>query len=162
MASVVSETTIAGPIGPVFDLVTSARFWAEWHPATQAVYGVTQRPYRLGDVVHERVRFGGLELVVSWRVAVHQAPARVVLQSLTSAATIAYAFEPRGEAVAFRRALDYDGDLLRRAVPGVGDWDALMQAQSDEGVARLKALVERILADERAAPPAAAGGAGGP
>ena len=95
-------------------------------------------------------------MVVSWRVAEHEPPRRVVLQSLISSATIAYTFEARGDSVAFRRDLDYDGDLLRRAVPGVGDWDALMQAQSDEGVARLKGLVERILREERAEPPAVA------
>jgi hypothetical protein len=158
MAFLTSATTIDGPIGPVFDLVTSARFWAEWHPATQAVYGVTQRPYRLGDVIHERVKFGGLELVVSWRVAEHEVPRRVLLQSLSSTALIIYTFEDRGSSVAYRRDLDYDSALLRAAIPSVGDWDALMQAQSDEGVARLKALVERILADERAVPPAAARG----
>lgn len=158
MAFLTSATTIDGPIGPVFDLVTSARFWAEWHPATRAVFGVTQRPYRPGDVVHERVKFGGLELVVSWRVAEHESPRHVLLQSLTSAAKIIYTFEDLGGSVAYRRDLEYDGGLLRAAIPSVGDWDALMQAQSDEGVARLKALVERILREERAAPPAVAPG----
>ena len=142
----------------MFDLVTSARFWSEWHPATRAVYGVTQRPYRLGDLIHERVVFGGIEMVVSWRVAEHIGPSRVVLQSLTSRARITYAFEAEGDAVAYRRDLEYDGALLRQAISGVGDWDALMQAQSDEGVGRLKALVERILREERADPPAVARG----
>lgn len=153
MITIASITHIDGPAESVFDLVTSARLWPEWHPATLAVSGVTQQPYQLGDVVQERVRFAGLELDVSWRVAEHMRPARVVLQALTSPARITYSFAARGDAVAFRRELEYDEKLLRQLLRGSGDPDALMQAQSDEGVRRLKALVEALLREERAANP---------
>jgi hypothetical protein len=135
----------------VFDLVTSARLWPEWHPATLSVSGVTHQPYQLGDVVHERVRFVGLELDVTWRVAEHVRPSRVVLQAFTSPARIIYSFQARGDAIEFRRELEYDGKLLRHVVPATVDLDGLMQEQSDEGVRRLKELVEGILRDEQAA-----------
>ena len=48
MTSIVAVTRIAGAPGPVFDLITSARFWPEWHPATLSVSGVTQRPISSG------------------------------------------------------------------------------------------------------------------
>jgi hypothetical protein len=33
------------PIGAVFDVVTTARYWTEWHPATRGVEGIsTTRP----------------------------------------------------------------------------------------------------------------------
>jgi hypothetical protein len=96
VATVVSVTSISGSAGPVFDLITSARFWPEWHPATRSVSGVTQRPYQLGDVIHERAHFAGLEIVVTWQVAEHARPSRVVLQALTSPARIAYSLEPKG------------------------------------------------------------------
>jgi hypothetical protein len=153
VTTVVSVTSISGPAGPVFDLITSARFWPEWHPATRSVSGVTQRPYQLGDVIHERVHFAGLEIVVTWRVAEHARPYRVVLQALTSPARITYSLEPKGDAMEFRRELEYDEGLLRQAVPGAGDWGRLMKEQSEEGVRRLKELVERILRDEQAAAP---------
>jgi hypothetical protein len=108
MATVVTVTSIRGPAEAVFDLITSARFWPEWHPATRAVGGVTQRPYRLGDMIQERVHFAGFELAVTWRVAEHASPSRVVLQSLASPARITYALEPRGDVIEFRRELEYD------------------------------------------------------
>ena len=37
MAAVVNNIKIGGPAEAVFDLVTTARFWAEWHPATRPV-----------------------------------------------------------------------------------------------------------------------------
>ena len=152
MTTVVSVTTrINGPAGPVFDLVTSARFWPEWHPATLSVSGVIHQPYQLGDIVHERVRFAGLELEVTWRVAEHLRPARVVLQALTSPARITYSFEMRGDAIEFRRELEYDEALLMHVVPGADHLRTLMQSQSDEGVRRLKELVEQRLRDERLA-----------
>jgi uncharacterized protein YndB with AHSA1/START domain len=36
------------PIDAVFDVVTTARFWPEWHPATRGVEGDIDHPARLG------------------------------------------------------------------------------------------------------------------
>lgn len=151
MTTIASIATISGPAEAVFDLVTSARFWPEWHPATLSVSGVTHQPYELGDVVQERVRFAGLELDVTWRVAEHVRPSRVVLQALTSPTRITYSFEARGDAIEFRRELEYDEKLLKLLLRDTDDPDALMQAQSDEGVRRLKELVEQRLRDEQLA-----------
>ena len=151
MAIVVTVTSINGPAGPVFDLVTSARYWPEWHPATLSVSGVIHQPYQLGDIVHERVRFAGFELDVTWRVAEHVRPASVVLQALTSPARITYSFESRGDAIEFRRELEYDEALLAQALPGADNVRSLMQSQSDEGVRRLKELVEQRLREEQLA-----------
>ena len=146
MTSIVAVTRIAGAPGPVFDLITSARFWPEWHPATLSVSGVTQRPYQLGDVIHERVRFGGPEIGVTWSVAEHKRPFRVVLQALTAPARITYSLEPGDNATVFSRELEYDAQSLGE----IADLDKLMQQQSEDGVRRLKELVERILRDEQA------------
>jgi uncharacterized protein YndB with AHSA1/START domain len=151
MTSIVAVTRIIGPAGPVFDLITSARFWPQWHPATLSVSGVTQRPYRLGDVIHERVRFAGTETSVSWRVAEHERPSHVVLQALTAPARITYSLEPKGDATVFSRELEYDAPSLRQATQEIANLDTLMQQQSEEGVRRLKELVERILRDEQVA-----------
>jgi hypothetical protein len=150
MTTIVSVTSISGPDEAVFDLVTSARLWPDWHPATLSVAGVTHQPYQLGDIVHEHVRFAGLEFDVTWRVAEHVRPSRVVLQSLTSPARITYSFRAKGDAIDSRRELEYDDKLLRHVVGLAVDLDALMQAQSDEGVRCLKELVEGILRGEQA------------
>jgi hypothetical protein len=156
MASVANVTSIAGPAGPVFDLITLARFWPDWHPASRAVFGVTQRPYQLGDLIHERVLFAAMEHIVTWRVAEHVRPSRVVLQAVASPTRITYTLEPRGTAIEFRREVEYDEAQLRQALPQVGDWGRLVFAQSEEGLRRLKELIEDILREEQAAPPSAA------
>jgi Polyketide cyclase / dehydrase and lipid transport len=153
VAAVTSTISIRGFAEPVFDLITSARFWPEWHPATRAVFGVTQRPYGRSDVIHEFVQFGGTDLVVSWRVAEHVRPSRVVLEALTARARIAYSFDPSGDAIEFRRDLEYDEPLVRQIAPAIVDLHGLMQEQSEEALRRLKELVERILRDEQAPAP---------
>ncbi len=74
-----------------------------------------------------------------------------MLQALTSPARITYAFESRGDAIDFRRELEYDEALLAQVLPGADNVRSLMQSQSDEGVRRLKELVEQRLRDEQLA-----------
>ena len=54
MTAVVNTVTINGAPKAVFDLITTARLWPQWHPATKGVGGVVERPYGLGDMIHER------------------------------------------------------------------------------------------------------------
>ncbi|MCX4095927.1 SRPBCC family protein [Nocardia sp. alder85J] len=53
-----NTVTFDAPAYAVFDLVTQARFWPEWHVSSHGIAGVTQRPYRVGDIVYE---FGQLD-----------------------------------------------------------------------------------------------------
>ena len=92
MTTVQNTTTIAGPLLAVFDLVTSARFWPEWHAASRAVSGVTQRPYALGDVIHERGEVAGIRFEVTWKVVEHIRPSRVVLRAESPSVRIIYTF----------------------------------------------------------------------
>jgi hypothetical protein len=148
VASVVNTISITGPVGPVFDLVTSARFWPQWHPASRAVGGVIQRPYQLGDVIHERAQFAGKDFQFSWKVVEHLRPARVVLQAQTSPSRITYSFEARGEEVVFCRELVYDEAQVRQLLPEIDELGRQVHAQSEEGLSRLKALVEATLRAE--------------
>src|SRR5262245_8578270 len=59
MPRVVNSVRIDGAVEQVFDLVTTTKYWPQWHPATVGVGGVTERPIALGDVIHERARIGG-------------------------------------------------------------------------------------------------------
>lgn len=148
MASVVNTVTIAGAVEAVFDLVTTARFWPEWHPASQAVGGVTHRPFQLGDVIHERGHVAGIGFHVTWKVVEHVRPVRVVLRSETPPARITYAFQARGAVTEFRRVLEYDVAVFRATAPDPGELDRLMYVQSEQALAQLKELVERILREE--------------
>jgi len=54
------------PLEAVFDIVTTARFWTEWHPATRSVEGDVDHPAQLGDQITEYVRIAGIEGSGTW------------------------------------------------------------------------------------------------
>jgi hypothetical protein len=59
---IVNEVTINGPLDDVFDLVTTARYWTEWHPATVGVSGVVDRPIASGAVIRERAQIASTSM----------------------------------------------------------------------------------------------------
>lgn len=148
MESVTNSVIIRGPAGPVFDLVTSARFWIRWHPATQSVGGVVERPYQLNDAVHERGQIAGVPFRVTWRVVEHSRPTRIVIHSQDPPARILYAFAPQNGGTMFTREVQYDAAIFDTLGSHVGDIQTLMYQQSEQALARLKQLVEEILAAE--------------
>lgn len=143
-----NQVQIRGPATAVFDLVTSARFWPQWHHASRAVAGVTQRPYQLGDIIYEHVSFGNNNIQeFQWRVAEHIRPVRVVLQADNKPARITYAFAAEGSGVLFTRVLEYDAGnqpAVRRSAPA----EERSAEQPQRILLRLKELVESILATE--------------
>jgi uncharacterized protein YndB with AHSA1/START domain len=148
MTSVVNTVTIAGAPEAVFDLITTARFWPEWHPASLAVGGVTERPYGLGDQIHERGRIGDRNFQITWKVVEHVHPSRVVLQSERSPTRITYSFQASSGATVFTRELRYKGEDLAAVAPTPGEVEQLMRTESEQAINRLKKLVEKILYKE--------------
>jgi uncharacterized protein YndB with AHSA1/START domain len=148
LSSAVNSVTIDGAPEAVFDLITTARFWSQWHPATTAVSGVTERPYRLGDRINERGRIGKAEFNVVWRVTEHVRPRTVVLQAEGSPARITYSFSARGSGTEFIRKLEYKPADLGSVAADSNEIKRIMQAQSEQAVKQLKALVEKILRAE--------------
>jgi len=144
MARVVSEIDIEGPIEQVFDVVTTARHWTEWHPATISVGGVTERPVALGDLVHERAKIGAGEYEGDWKVTEHVRPTRVVLRVEGADVRITYAFASKGQETTFRRELEFEpADFAGSAAdPAVVK---MMDQQSAEGLRKLKQVVEENL-----------------
>jgi uncharacterized protein YndB with AHSA1/START domain len=146
--SVINTVTIAGAPEVVFDLITTARFWPQWHPATQAVGGVTERPYGLNDRIYERGRVGSVHFQVIWKVIEYVRPSRVVLQAETSQARIIYSFQGQDERTTFTRRIEYQREGSSAAPSAPDELDRLMQVQSEQAVDQLKVLVERILREE--------------
>ena len=144
MTTVVNTVTINGAPKAVFDLITTARLWPQWHPATKVVGGVVERPYGLGDLIHERGRIGELDFEITWKVAEHARPSKIVLQSITSPTRITYAFVADKGSTRFTRKLEYDAQAFASAK----NLEKAMRDQSEQGVNQLKALVEKILTEE--------------
>jgi len=142
--TVVNTVTINGPPKAVFDLITTARLWPQWHPATKGVGGVVERPYGLGDLIHEHGRIGDKDFETTWKVVEHARPSKIVLQSQKSPTRITYTFTPGKETTIFTRKLEYQAENFAP----VKELEKVMRDQSEQGVNRLKALVEKILSEE--------------
>ncbi|MEU7145037.1 SRPBCC domain-containing protein [Nocardia sp. NPDC046473] len=97
------EVLLHGPIEAVFDLITQARFWPQWHPYTRSVGGVTERPFRLGDAVYEHGVTDGVDFHLYWEVREYERPRRVMLYDRGHDATLRYTFEERGGETLFSR-----------------------------------------------------------
>jgi len=148
MTQVSNTIQIHGPLAAVFDLVTTTRFWPQWHPATIGVGGVTERPFQLGDKIRERARIGAQTYEGSWTVIEHVRPIQVVLASGSGRNRIRYSFEQVGEVVHYRRALEYHPEDFAASVADPALLETLMFTQSEQALQKVKALVEQILADE--------------
>ena len=143
---ITNEIVINGPIEQVFDLVTTTRYWTEWHPATIGVEGVVDRPIGLHDVIHERAQIGARVYEGSWQVVEHVRPTRVRLLGENSRISIDYTFSGTDGQTLFVRELEYDADDFRDSVPDPARLQELMFAQSQAALAKLKRLVEELRA----------------
>jgi Polyketide cyclase / dehydrase and lipid transport len=126
------------PIEAVFAVVSTARFWPEWHPATRDVEGDIDHPARLGDRITEHATIAGIEGLSIWTVTEHAPPHRLAFETKLAVGhlRIAYAFTAVADVgTRFQRDLDF---------PELGpQMDTEMEAQSARGVNRLARLVER-------------------
>ena len=144
VTAVTNTVTIKGPPKAVFDLITTARLWPQWHPATKAVGGVVERPYGLGDLIHERGQIGSADFETTWKVVEHVRPSKIVLQSQKAPTRITYTFAAGKGTTVFTRKLEYQGENFA----SVKELEKVMPDQSEGGVNQLKALVEKILSEE--------------
>jgi len=148
MATIISAIRIEGSVEPVFDLVTTTRFWPKWHPATIGVGGVTERPVLLDDVIQEQAQIGPRVYEGKWTVIEHLRPARVVLRGESGHIQIAYLFQAVGHATEFRRVLEYRPEDFKDSAADPAALEKLMREQSEQALQKLKQLVESILQEE--------------
>jgi hypothetical protein len=148
MARVVNQIAISGPIDEVFDTVTTTRYWPQWHPATIAVTGVTDRPIALGDVIGERAEIGERVYEGNWMVAEHLRPSRVVLRGQGADIQIVYTFESDEHATIFTRELEFQPEDFLGSGVDPSALESLMYQQSEAALRNLKRLVEELLANQ--------------
>jgi len=125
------------PLDAVFDVVTTARYWTEWHPATRGIEGDVDYPARLGDHITEHVTTAGLEGTGTWTMVEHDRPHHLAPETELALGRlrISYQLAAVADGTRFQRDLDF---------PELGPQiTAVMAAQSEAGVASLARLVER-------------------
>jgi hypothetical protein len=138
MPRVSHDFVVDRPIQAVFDIVSTARFWPQWHPATRSVEGDVDHPARHGDQIIEHVSIAGIEGSGTWTVVEHDPPHHLALETDLAVGHLRISYQlttaPDG-GTCFRRDLDF---------PGLGPQiDAVMDTQSAEGTANLARLVQR-------------------
>lgn len=107
------------PIDAVFDIVTTARFWTEWHPATRGVEGDIDHPARLGDRIIEHVTIAGIDGSGTWTVVEHDRPRHLVLETDLAIGQLRISYLLATMAAGrtrFQRDLEYP-ELDRRSAP---------------------------------------------
>jgi Polyketide cyclase / dehydrase and lipid transport len=138
MPSVSHHFVADRPIDAVFDVVTTARFWPAWHPATRGVEGDVDHPAQLGDQIIEHVTIAGVEGSGTWTVVEYDRPYHLALETCLAVGHLRISYQLAavdGGGTRFQRDLDF---------PELGPQvSAAMQAQSAEGIANLARLVER-------------------
>jgi hypothetical protein len=137
MPRVSHHVVVDRPILAVFDVVTTARFWPEWHPATRAVEGDIDHPARLGDLITEHVTIAGIEGTGTWTVTGYDPPHHLALETDLTLGhlRISYQLAAEGGGTRFQRDLDFP-DLGAQVT-------AAMEAQSAVGITNLARLVQR-------------------
>jgi uncharacterized protein YndB with AHSA1/START domain len=125
------------PIEEVFDVVTTARYWPQWHPATRRVEGDVDGPTQLGHRITEHVTIAGTDGTGTWTVVERDRPHHLALETDLHVGhlRISYWFSATAGGTRCRRDLD---------IPDLGPQvKAAMQAQSTQGMANLARLLRR-------------------
>lgn len=149
MEQVVASIAINGRLEPIFDLVTTTKYWPQWHPATVGVGGVTERPFTLHDQVIERAQIGPRLYEGTWTVVVWERPLRVTLRGASGRIFISYTFQQAGERVNFGRELQYHPEDFAASAPDPAQLKTLMHQQSQLALQKLKELVEGLVENGR-------------
>ena len=149
MTVVTNTVRILGQADAVFDLMTTARLWPQWHPATTAVGGVVERPFQLGSIVREQAQIGQHLRQGNWTVVEHERPRHVLLRMEGDRLHIRYDLIADGDSAVLIRQLEFHPEDFAGSLPNPALLVSLMQSQSEEALVKLKHLVERILQTER-------------
>ncbi|MFI9275807.1 SRPBCC family protein [Kitasatospora sp. NPDC052896] len=146
-----NAVTFDAPARFVFDLVTQARFWPEWHVASHGVGGVTERPYRVDDVIYEYgVLEDGSEQHLYWRVVDQEYARSSLLIDDRLGAGLQYLLTEDGEgATSFTRRTLYSPDS-----PFTPAQRAIVAEASAESVQGLHRHISALLETERSSLPA--------
>jgi hypothetical protein len=138
MPEVSHSFAVDRPLQQVFDVIATASFWPQWHPATRGVEGDIEHPARLGDRIIEHVTIAGISGTGTWTVVEDDAPHHLALETDLSVGHLRISY--------LLATIPDGGTLFRRDLtfPELGPQiDEVMEAQSAEGVANLARLVER-------------------
>ena len=128
----------------VFDLLTTTQYWPHWHVSTRSVAGVTDRPYVLGEVIHEHAEMETERAIITWRCVAHDGPHSAALESSEHAARILYKLEDAGDHTLLARQLTVDPAMVRSVAPTDSAARELLWRISQQSLQRFQLLVHAM------------------
>ncbi len=141
------------PIEEVFDLITTVKYWPEWHPSSLETWGQTETPAKIGDEATERVQIGAIKGEITWVVSRYNRPwlweitaTEIKLPLMSKGSTkIVYDLARSEKEVLFVRTHSYQmPTALTRFYDRVRFRNKL-NTDSGHGIVRIKEMVEKIL-----------------
>jgi uncharacterized protein YndB with AHSA1/START domain len=146
MTRIHNAIQINKPVEQVFDFVTTAANWLQWHPSSLGVTGATDHSGQVGEKVTEQYSVAGNRGSVVWTVRERDYPRHWVidgvLQERSGGGTVAYTLTAKNGGTFFEREFTYP-------VPNLlfGLFDALIyrrrvQAESEQALRNLKRKLE--------------------
>ena len=145
VARVRTVTTIARPPAAVFDYVTTPRYWPRWQPSSLSVTGDTGHSIDVGERCTEQSIVAGRRGVTEWFVRERQPNTRWVIEAQPSpggSGTITYTLTPDGAGTRFEREFEYEMPNLFLAVLDALIYRRRVEAESQEAMRRLGAIME--------------------
>ena len=133
------------PVEEVFDFITTASNWTQWHPATVSVSGAIFHPALEGETIVETVRFGMARDRFAWTVEECEAPHRWVIRAQSERhrqkVKIVYTLHPEDGGTLWEREMTFYLpaylELLDRLV-----FNRILTKNSQTAVRQLKELME--------------------
>ncbi|MBC5763250.1 SRPBCC family protein [Ramlibacter albus] len=118
--SFTQAVVIAAPPTEVYDYVTNAAQWKQWHPATRNVRDVPNRPLQLGETMTEHIHAGFRNFEAVWRVTQWDRPSLWRIETTTryGASAVTYRLQPLGAGCRFERTCEFHSEGAWRLLDG--------------------------------------------
>lgn len=145
MPQILTTIPIARPVAEVFEYVTTANHWMEWHPSTRGVQGAVDHSGLVGETIREVAVVAGRQGTITWQVQAREAPYRWVIAGSNpgqGTASITYTLSERDGGTLFERTLRYQVANPWFAVIAALFLQRRILAESEEALRRLKARLE--------------------
>jgi uncharacterized protein YndB with AHSA1/START domain len=152
VTKILTSIFIARPVTEVYEYLTTAANWADWHPATLSVSGAADHSANPGETIVEEIHAGYRQERVTWKVTEKLAPYYWEIDGegeRGGVAVIIYRLSERPGGTLFLRELCY---RMPNPLLTLLDWvyvQFLMRKQSRTALHNLKRRLENPVESPR-------------
>ena len=148
MTRIYTSAHIPKPVEDVYDYVTTAGNWPQWHPSSLGVSGAVDHSGLPGEQIVEKFLVAGRRGEVVWTVKEREAARRWVIDGVIvgrgTGGRITYTLTPRDGGTFFEREFIYP---TLNPLFALLDWLILRRRVKAESLEALRRLKERLEAN---------------